>query len=69
MINPLVSIIIPTYNRPIYLQRAIGSTLNQTYKNIEVIIIDDNSSQDILSIVNEFQDNRIKYYKNSINRG
>ena len=69
MNNPLVSIIIPTYNRPRYLQRAIGSTLNQTYKNLEIIVIDDNSNKDILSIVNRFQDNRIKYYKNSTNRG
>ncbi len=69
MINPLVSIIIPTYNRPTYLQRAIGSTLNQTYKNLEIIIIDDFSTQDISAVVNEFQDNRIKYFKNSTNRG
>jgi len=69
MIKPLVSLIIPTYNRPRYLHRAISSTLKQTYKNLEIIIIDDNSKQDILSIINEFQDNRIKYYKNTTNRG
>ena len=43
MKNPLVSIIIPTYNRAGYLERAIKSVLNQTYKNLEIIIIDDNS--------------------------
>ena len=69
MNNPLVSIIIPTYNRPKYLQRAIESSLKQTYRNIEVIVIDDNSNYNPLTIIEGFKDNRIKYYKNSVNRG
>ncbi len=40
--NDLVSIIIPTYNRALYIDRAIESILNQSYKNIEIIIVDDN---------------------------
>ena len=40
--NPIVSVIIPTYKRSDYLTRAIDSALNQTYPNIEVIVIDDN---------------------------
>jgi len=40
--NPLVSVIIPTYSRPTFLDRCIGSVLNQTYKNIEIIVVDDN---------------------------
>ena len=56
MSNPLVSIIIPTYNRPKHLQRAIESCLHQTYKNIEIII-------------EHYHDDRIKYYRNSENRG
>ena len=62
MINPLVSIIIPTYNRPIYLHRAIESTLKQTHENIEVIVIDDNSNYNPLTLIEKFTDNRIKYY-------
>src|SRR5690625_4766398 len=42
MSNPLVSIIIPTYGRPNYLERAIKSALNQSYANVEIIIVDDN---------------------------
>ena len=40
---PLVSVVIPTYNRPVYLNRCIESVLGQTYSNIEIIVIDDNN--------------------------
>mgnify|MGYP001457289902 CR=1 FL=1 len=38
-----VSVIIPTYNRPVMLKRAVDSVVNQTYKNVEIIVVDDNS--------------------------
>lgn len=41
--NPLVSVIIPTYKRVDFLERAIKSVLNQTYRNIEIIVVDDNN--------------------------
>jgi glycosyltransferase involved in cell wall biosynthesis len=69
MNNPLVSIIIPTYNRPKYLRRAIESTLKQTHNNIEVLVIDDYSNYNPLTLIEEFNDNRIKYYRNSFNQG
>ena len=40
--NPLVSVIVPTYKRSAFLARAIDSILNQTYKNIEIVLVDDN---------------------------
>lgn len=54
--NPLVSIIIPTYNRPWILQEAVNSALNQTYSNIEIIIVDDGSPDpDVLVIIEQLQ--------------
>jgi len=47
MINPLVSVIIPTFGRPDLLSRCIESVINQTYNNIEIIVIDDNGENTI----------------------
>jgi glycosyltransferase involved in cell wall biosynthesis len=69
MSTPLVSIIIPTYNRPDYLQRAVESSLRQTYKNIEVIVIDDHSVYEVSQVINNFQDERLKLYRNETNKG
>ncbi len=52
--HPLVSVIIPVYNVGKYVQAAIESVLNQTYKNIEVICIDDHSADNSLNILHSF---------------
>ncbi|WP_163195543.1 glycosyltransferase family 2 protein [Clostridium thermarum] len=64
-----VSVIIPTYNRDKTIERAIKSVLNQTYNNIEIIVVDDNSSDKTCDIVNSIDDDRIKYIKLNSNMG
>jgi len=59
--KPLVSIIMPTYNTEKYIAEAIQSVLVQTYKNFELIIIDDGSNDSTKEIIYSFDDKRIKY--------
>lgn len=63
-----VSVIIPTYNRANIIGRAIDSVLNQTYKNIEIIVIDDNSDDDTQAIINKYG-NKVRYKKLTTNLG
>lgn len=58
----LVSVIIPTYNRASFLGRAISSVLAQSYEELELIIVDDGSSDNSKVICDEIQDERISYY-------
>ena len=52
--NPLVSVIIPNYNHARYLRERIESVLGQTYQNIEVILLDDASTDSSKEIIAEF---------------
>lgn len=64
MINsPIVSIMLPTFNRANYLERSIKSILNQTFTNFELIIIDDGSTDNTDEILSRFDDDRIKIIK------
>lgn len=61
--NSIISIIIPVYNAEKYLKDAIESVINQTYKNIEIVLIDDGSTDDSANICkNYLKDARVKYY-------
>lgn len=64
-----ISIIIPTYNRIQLLQRAIKSILQQDYENIEILVIDDASTEDIKTVIQSYNDDRIIYIKNEKNKG
>lgn len=59
--NPLVSIVIPVYNGSNYLKSAIESALNQTYKNIEIIVVNDGSTDNTEEIALSFKD-KIRYF-------
>ncbi|MCY4485051.1 MAG: glycosyltransferase [Spirochaetaceae bacterium] len=67
--NDLVSIVIPTYERPRLLQRAIGSVLSQSYDNIEVLVIDDSERCEGLEVCAGFHDPRIRAYRNRRGKG
>ena len=62
MLNQLISIIMPIYNAEKYLNRSIESIMNQTYNNIEIILVNDGSNDNSLEICTNYQekDNRIK---------
>ena len=62
--TPLISIIVPIYNNEPYLARCINSLLNQTYKNTEILLIDDGSYDNSLSICKKYakKDSRIKVW-------
>jgi len=56
MNNPLVSIVIPTYNRAAFLPRTLSSVFNQTYKSIEIIVCDNASTDKTSDVIADFQD-------------
>src|SRR5690554_5671170 len=62
--TPLVSVVIPTYNRSKELARAIKSVLNQTYQNFEILVIDDGSEENLRVVCDSFNDQRIKFLRN-----
>ena len=66
--SKLVSIVLPTYNGKDFLKKSIDSCLNQTYQNIELIIVNDCSTDTTEQIILSYFDSRIKYIKNETNQ-
>jgi teichuronic acid biosynthesis glycosyltransferase TuaG len=68
--KPLVSVIIPVYNRPDIILDAVESVQNQTYKNWELIIVDDASTDTTWQVIQDLakQDNRIRVFRHEKNR-
>ncbi len=67
--GPLVSVVVPTYNRPGYLKQALTSVLQQTYQNFEILIADDCSPDHPRPMVAALGDDRIRLYRQAVNRG
>lgn len=67
--KPKVSVVIPTYNRAHILGRAIKSVLDQTFKDFELIIVDDGSTDGTVEVVASVNDPRIRYIRHDSNRG
>lgn len=66
---PLVSVIMPAYNAEKYIEDAICSILNQTYTNVELIIVEDCSIDRTLDVIHKCKDNRILLVQNQENKG
>ena len=62
---PLVSVVIPTYERPAYLRLALASALEQSYPHLEIIVHDNASEQNSSAVVDAFADPRIRFYRNA----
>jgi len=66
---PLVSVIVPVYNNAQYLDDAINSVLNQTYRNLELIIVNDSSPDNAFDVIHGYDDPRIRYIEHEKNMG
>tara|TARA_Y100000310_G_scaffold345779_1_gene469756 strand:+ start:2042 stop:2956 length:915 start_codon:yes stop_codon:yes gene_type:complete len=67
-VQPLISVIIPVFNAERYIDLALNSVCNQTYQNLEILVIDDGSSDQSKEIIESIKDERIKFYSRE-NRG
>lgn len=69
--NPLVTVGLPTFNRKNLLERALNSVLNQTYKNIDILVSDNHSDDGTEEIMLEYakKDSRIRYFRQEKNQG
>ncbi|MBR3834611.1 MAG: glycosyltransferase [Lachnospiraceae bacterium] len=74
--KPLLSVVIPSYNHEKFIKQAIDSVLNQTYKNLELIVIDDGSKDSSIDIIKSYKDDRLTLVcqenagaHNAINKG
>lgn len=63
MTSPLVSVILAVYNGEKYLKESIASILNQTHQEIQLIVVDDGSTDSTAEIIHTFSDPRIEYYR------
>lgn len=68
--GPRVSVVIPTYDRPSLVERAIDSVLRQTFEDLECIVVDDCSPTDeTAAVVESYEDSRLRYHRLSSNSG
>lgn len=60
--EPFFNVVIPTYNREVFLKRCLDSMLGQEYQNWEAVVVDDGSTDNTRSLVKEYDDDRIRYF-------
>jgi glycosyltransferase involved in cell wall biosynthesis len=69
MTSPVVSVVIPTYNRAHSIREAVASALAQTFTNLEVIVVDDGSRDGTDKVIQGFDDSRLRYVRLATNSG
>lgn len=67
--GPKVTVIVPTYQRAATISRAVSSILEQSYSNLEVIVVDDGGNDDTETVVRELSDERVVYVRHTTNQG
>ena len=67
--DPLISVLLSVYNDEKNIEESIKSILSQTYKNIELLVIDDCSTDNTYKVINEVKDSRIRIFRNKDNQG
>lgn len=68
-VSPKVSVVMPVYNREKYIRESIDSVLNQSYKDFELIIVDDGSTDNSIQLIQQYYDSRIKLIIHENNAG
>jgi glycosyltransferase involved in cell wall biosynthesis len=66
--DPLVTVVLPTYERADLVERAIDSVLAQTFPNFELVVVDDASGDETPAVVRGYDDNRVEYIRHEVNR-
>ncbi|WP_373265349.1 glycosyltransferase [Hungatella hathewayi] len=65
--SPLVSVMIPNYNHSKYLEECIESALNQTYKNLEIVVLDNASEDSSVELISKYVDRGVRVCRNAVN--
>ena len=64
-----VSVVIPTYNRAYVIEDALASVLYQSHQNLEIIVVDDGSTDNTLELIETLNDDRVRYIRHERNKG
>src|SRR5258708_29446213 len=67
--QPSVSVCIPCYNGELFIGRTIESVLQQTFTDFELVLVDDNSTDATVAVIEKFADPRIRLVRNPVNLG